>query len=313
MTATSPPAIHRYRHEESENHCHRGVECLLLAEEEGFQNRELLTEASDAFLSAIQHYRQNTQAYVGIAYLLWRLGDNTRALQYLEEGLRSQPSDPDVHALIRSITGYSTASPSSSAASPPSINVTAASTGAPPPSSPVTETRIVEIQQKVARTKQKIEAENTRLIRPSINLHEIDLLQDQLSQWEATYYDILEDIDTLDTFHVRVMLTCELSVLQDRILDYHSALQCSEELIALDDKIQAVSRSVKQTQEELESGKPGMYDALLESYYEQCDALADALDDLESKNIPVRVLDSHYQQLVDRVESLALEQGEEDA
>ena len=138
-------------------------------------------------------------------------------------------------------------------------------------------------------------------------------MQEQLAQWEATYHDILEDIDTLDTFHTRVMLTCELSVLQDRILDYHSALQCAEELMSLDDKIQAVSRAVKETHEAFEAGKPGLYDALLESYYEQCDALADALDDLESKNIPVRVLDSHYQQLVDRVESLALQQGEADA
>lgn len=311
MTATSAPAIHRYRHEESENHCHRGVECLLLAEEEGFQNRELLTEASDAFLSAIEHYRQNTQAYVGIAYLLWRLGDDARALQYLEEGLRSQPSDPDIHALIRTISGYS---PSGSSAT--GTHQESALTEAPhaaSPSSPVTETRIAEIQQKILRIKQKIAAENTRLIRPSINLHEIELLQDQLSQWEGVYSRILDDIDALDTFHVRVMLTCELSVLQDRILDYHSALQCSEELMALDDKIQAVSRAVKQTQEDREAGKPGMYDALLDSYYDQCDLLADALDELENKKIPVRVLDSHYQQLVDRVESLALEQGEDNA
>lgn len=311
MTATSAPAIHRYRHEESENHCHRGVECLLLAEEEGFQNRELLTEASDAFLSAIQHYRQNTQAYVGIAYLLWRLGDNARALQYLEEGLRSQPSDPDVHALIRTISGYSPSAPSATGIHQDSA--LAATPHAPPPSSPVTKTHIAEIQQKILRIKQKIDEENTRLIRPSINLHEIELLQDQLSQWEGTYYRILDDIDALDTFHVRVMLTCELSVLQDRILDYHSALQCSEELVALDDKIQAVSRAVKHTQEEREAGKPGMYDALIDSYYDQCDVLADALDELENKKIPVRVLDSHYQQLVDRVESLALEQGEDDA
>lgn len=310
MTATHAPALHRYRHEESENHCHRGVECLLLAEEEGFQNRELLTEASDAFLSAIQHYRQNTQAYVGLAYLLWRLGDNARALQYLEEGLRSQPSDPDVHALIRTISGYTPPAPRVTGSVQ---DVTSAPTQAVKPASAVRDARISEIQHKVLRIKQKIDDENTRLIRPTINPHEIELLQDQLAQWEATYHDILEDIDTLDAFHTRVMLTCELSVLQDRILDYHSALQCAEELMALDDKIQAVSRSVKQTHEELEAGKPGMYYALLESYYEQCDVLADALDDLESKNIPVRVLDSHYQQLVDRVESLALQQGEIDA
>lgn len=289
MTATSPPAIHRYRHEESENHCHRGVECLLLAEEESFQNRELLTEASDAFLSAIQHYRQNTKAYVGMAYLLWRLGDNARALQYLEEGLRSQPSDTDVHALIKAISGHS-----QPAAQAPSSFVSL-------------------LQQKVSDLQQKVTEENTRLIRPSINPHEIELLQDQLRQWEQTYHEILNDIDTLETFHVRVMLTCDLSILQDRILDYHSALQCSEELLDLDDRIQKVSRAVTQTQEDLSTGKPGMYDALLESYYAACDELADALDALENKNIPIRVLDSHYQQLVDRVESLALEQGEDDA
>lgn len=313
MAATSPPTIHRYRHEESENHCHRGVECLLLCEEEGFQNRALLTEASDAFLSAIQNHRQNTKAYVGMAYLLWRLGDNTRALQYLEEGLRSQPSDPDVHALIKTISGYSL--PMQSIA--PQTDKPGEST--PPlvisssPQPHLSDTQISNIRQKILRIQQKIDEENIRLIRPTINPHEIELLQEQLSHWEQVYHHVLDDIDTLETFHIRVMLTCDLSVLQDRILDYHSALQCTEELMALDDKIQEASRAVKQTHEDLSAGKPGMYDALLENYYDTCDTLADALDTLENKNISVRVLDSHYQQLVDRVESLALEQGEDNA
>lgn len=294
MTAAHAPAIHRYRHEESENHCNRGVECLLLAEEDGYENRELLTEAADAFLEAIRHYRQNTEAYVGMAYLLWILGDTPRALQYLEEGLRTQPNHADVHRLIKQVSGQGVSAPTAAVGN-------------------TTNAQYQAIREQVRVLQERVKTEDTRLIRPTINAHEIERLQEALGQWEQHYHEVLNAIDGLDTFHVRVTLTCELSTLQDRILDYHSALNCSTELLALDDKIQTLHREVKTTEQDFLAQKPGMYEALLDAYYDQCDVLADALDALENKNIPVRVLDSHYQQLVDRVESLALEIGDEDA
>ncbi len=294
MTAAHAPAIHRYRHEESENHCNRGVECLLLAEEEGYHNRELLTEAADAFLEAIRHYRQNTEAYVGMAYLLWILGDTPRALQYLEEGLRTQPNHPDIHRLIKQISGQGVSAPPAAGGANANVHYRA-------------------IREQIQTLQERVKTEDTRLIRPTINAHEIERMREALDEWEQRYHAVLSAIDGLDAFHVRVTLTCELSTLQDRILDYHSALSCAAELLALDDKIQTLHREVKQTEQDFLAQKPGMYEALLESYYDQCDSLADALDTLENKNIPVRVLDSHYQQLVDRVESLALEIGDEDA
>lgn len=319
MTTSTTPAIHRYRHEESENHCHRGVECLLLAEEENYQNRELLAEAADSFLAAIQHHRQNTEAYVGMAYLLWVLGDEARAYAYLEEGLRTQPSHPDVHRLIQTMSGQSVTEARRAGASErplPSLPATGSGLAAPNASAGERsglEQRIQRIQTRIAQTIQQVNAEDTRLIRPTINVHEIERLQEARTAWETLYYEILSEIDTLDTFHLRVMLTCELTPLQDRILDYQSVQECSAELLGLDDQIQAVHGDVRQTYGDFLAQKPGMYDALLESYYDRCDELADALDELERKNIPVRVLDSHYQQLVDRVEEFALALGESDA
>ncbi len=321
MTATSV-SPHRYRHEESENHCNRGVECLLLAEEENYQNKELLTEAADAFMEAISHHRQNTEAYVGMAYLLWVLQDKPLALQYLEQGLRTQPSHPDIHRMIKEITGQSfvvaVSTPSSGSSTPSSSS--SPSIASPPKTAPVApgapdpEAQLQQqIKARVTELKAAVEAENTRLIKPTINMHEIEHLQERLRDWEHVYGHVLGQIDGLSQFHARVLLTCELSGLQDRILDYHSALKCSEELLALDDKIQATQQEIKTTQKDYENGKPGMYSALLDSFYDRCDAIADALDELENKNIPVRVLDSHYQQLVDRVEAFAVEVGDTDA
>lgn len=284
MTETQSPAEHRltrYRHEESEMLLARGTECLLLAEEDNYQDKELLTEACDSFIEAIKFNRQHTEAYLGMAYLLWLLGDQQQALAYLEQGLRTQPSHPDVHRLIQHLSGKSVQGQSA----PPSAVNNA-------------------VKQQIEALLSELETENAATIAASVNPHMNERLQERLSHWEQAYEDVLSGIDALDSFHDRVMLTCDLSAVQDRIMAYHQALKGSERLLKLDDKIMENRDLARQYVEERQQSESGMFQAYLDIMLDNCDTLADELDLLERDGLNIGALDSHYQQLVDHVEEL---------
>lgn len=270
----------RYRHEESQNYLSRGVECMLLAEEDQYQDKALLTEACDAFIEAIKYNRQQTEAYVGMAYLLWILGDHPRALQYLEQGLRTNPSHPDVHALIKQITGKPQAAPAQ----------------APPQA-------YQALQAEIQALLEKVQLENTATLAASVNPHAVERLQERLLEWESHYEAVLSAIDALQAFHERVMLTCELGPVQDRIIAYHQALRQSERLTRLDDKILENTRLTRQYLNALEAGETGMFRSYADILIDNCDALADELDLLEREGLNIRTLDSHYQQLIEMVEA----------
>lgn len=273
----------RYRHEESQNYLSRGVECMLLAEEDHYQDKALLIEACDAFIEAIKYNRQQTEAYVGMAYLLWILGDQPRALQYLEQGLRTNPAHPDVHALIKQITG----------------KTQSAGAAAHPAEPQAYQAVQAEIQALLA----KVDSENTATLAASVNPHAVERLQERLLLWESDYEAVLAAIDGLQAFHERVMLTCELGPVQDRIMAYHQALRQSERLTRLDDKILENTRLTRQYLNALEAGETGMFRTYADILLDNCDALADELDLLEQEGLNIRTLDSHYQQLIEVVEA----------
>ncbi|MBF2052856.1 MAG: hypothetical protein IGS03_05240 [Candidatus Sericytochromatia bacterium] len=276
----------RYRHEESQNYLSRGVECMLLAEEDQYQDKALLTEACDAFIEAIKYNRQQTEAYVGMAYLLWILGDQQRALQYLEQGLRTNPAHPDVHALIKQITGKpQSAGPVAEQPEPQAYRA---------------------LQTEIQGLLEKVKSENTATLAASVNPHAVERLQERLQGWESDYEAVLAAIDDLQAFHERVMLTCELGPVQDRIMAYHQALRQSERLTRLDDKILENTRLTRQYLNALEAGETGMFCTYADILLDNCDALADELDVLEREGLNIRTLDSHYQQLIEVVEAFQL-------
>lgn len=274
----------RYRHEESENYLARGVECMLLAEEGGYADRELLTEACDSFIEAIKFNRQNTEAYVGMAYLLWILGDTRQAQSYLEQGLRTNPNNADVHAMIHKISGRPARPDAQAQAAPELVDA--------------------EVIAMVKELLAYLDEDKTAAIAPTVNQHALERLQEKLNDWELRYDDVLVGIDRLEAFHQRVLLTVELGPVQDRILAYHEALRQSERMVALDDKIQENASLARQYLADLAKGDLGLYRAYLEIMLDNCDSLADELEVFEKEGFNIRTLESHYQQLADAVEDL---------
>lgn len=279
----------RYRHEESENYLARGVECMLLAEENAYADRALLKEACDSYIEAIKFNRQNTEAYVGMAYLLWILGDKAQALRYLEQGLRTNPNHPDVHALIKVVDPR----PTQTGAQPTAIA-----------DEQVDQELAAEVSALVKEVLVLLEQEKTSAIAPTVNHHAIERLQEKLSEWENRYDEVLDAIDSLKAFHQRVMLTVELWPVQDRILAYTQALKRSELMLALDDKIVENITTAREYIAGLGKGDLGLYRTYMDILLDNCDALADELEVFEKEGLNIRTLESHYQQLAELVEEL---------
>lgn len=281
----------RYRHEESENYLARGVECMLLAQESGYADQALLKEACDCYIEAIKFNRQRTEAYAGMAYLLWILGDGAQALRYLEQGLRTNPNHPDIHTLIRRISPK-----------PGTGQAAGRATGADARDDQAEEQAVAQVTAAVKALLAQLEAEKAAAIAASINGHAIERLQEKLAEWELRYDDVLTAIDGLPAFHQRVMLTVELGPVQDRILAYHEALRDSEKLLGLDDKIVENINQVREYLAGLGKGDLGLFRTFLDILLDNCDALADELEMLEKAQLNTRTLESHYQQLAELVE-----------
>ncbi|MEZ0372143.1 MAG: tetratricopeptide repeat protein, partial [Candidatus Sericytochromatia bacterium] len=80
-----------------------GLECLQNAQQTGFNARELLVEACESLLDAIRYDRARLEPYLGMAYLLWLLGEYQQARDYLSEALALAPDNADAQTLLQEL------------------------------------------------------------------------------------------------------------------------------------------------------------------------------------------------------------------
>ncbi len=92
--------ISQERHEAAADLLRCGLECLADAQAEGFSDRALLVEACEYLMEALRLNYRETEAYIGMGYLLWVLGDPLGALPYLQEALELEPQNQDVQTLL---------------------------------------------------------------------------------------------------------------------------------------------------------------------------------------------------------------------
>lgn len=78
-----------------------GVECLHEALAAQLQDRELLAEACENFMDAIRHNRTDPDPYIGLGYLLWLAQEYEDALLYLSEAIILDPQNADARKLVR--------------------------------------------------------------------------------------------------------------------------------------------------------------------------------------------------------------------
>lgn len=80
----------------------QGVAALKRAQTET-SPAEALKEASDYFMEAMRYDRSAPEGFVGMGYLLWLVGDEREAEDYLQEALMLAPEHRDAHTLLQLI------------------------------------------------------------------------------------------------------------------------------------------------------------------------------------------------------------------
>ncbi|MGV3524100.1 MAG: hypothetical protein ACO1RX_07745 [Candidatus Sericytochromatia bacterium] len=90
------------RHEKAEQLYRLGCEYLQRAQQHEL-DRVLLRNAGRCFAAAIEHNRREPRAYVQQAYLMLLVGNQRKALRYVQEALRVAPDFPRAQALLKHI------------------------------------------------------------------------------------------------------------------------------------------------------------------------------------------------------------------
>ena len=91
------------RHQNASDFIADGISCLLDAEDDGYQDRELLAEACECFMEALRLNHNAPEPCIGMAYLLLLLGEYHQAFDYITEALSLDPENADAHVLSKEI------------------------------------------------------------------------------------------------------------------------------------------------------------------------------------------------------------------
>jgi predicted RNase H-like nuclease (RuvC/YqgF family) len=277
----------RTEHKEtSELSTFQGFACLLGAEQENFQNRELLKKAADAFSLAIQYDRSNPAPYLGLAYLFILVKDTVNAAPYLAEARRLSPEHPDLMTLDKLLK-------------PTSKTQDSAFENAQ------TDVRYESLERVIRQTLlQYLQNQPQPSIEPQLFLN----LQAQHAGLQQTFEQLQEQIQEIqaeiDTFE----LERQINPLQKQLKAFESALLVSqaylrlrseilknlERIEALHQKIAYESQlsAIRQLEEEIE--------ILLD----RCDGIADQLDGYHEKGYDISAVEKYYNDLCQKLEFL---------
>lgn len=317
----------------------QGLGCLRKAQREPAQEQEQLREACDFLMEAMRYDRGAPEGFVAMAYLLWLVGDESEAQLYLEEALMLDPDCRDAWLLKRQIEPELSlpeipAAAGSSLEQPPSPAVTVPVakwqekshqphtkevwTSRPPrfskvpstaypagPTAPDYEQLYIQLETQIQK-----EVKQLSLLKPDWYQSSRERLQVQRTEQlyaglRSKYCQFLEQIRVIeagqqDARSLRAMLK-PLEMILTRC-EYH--LHLSWQMIQLQEMLDGHTRWISRELSRLEQEQrladdfsPQRFEYLLDD----CDALADQLDELEQMGLESSRLVKTYENLAQKV------------
>jgi hypothetical protein len=288
-TASAKTSV-RNRHEESFEQYSRGMECLLLSEEDGFRNKRLLQESADAFMESIRYNRRHVEPHIAMGYLLWRFNDKVWAMHYLEEALRLEPTNEDVHIMIAQIKGQRL--------KPEEIELIAFADEPEP----------ISLDTQIQEALGELSAEKTSAISPSINSHMLARLEEKQVYWFNRYEELQVQANRSRDLATKNRLREQIQPMRERTQQYRDALRVSREMVALSDQIleneQLIQHYLEVASKPMNAAQWQEMQGHLDTVLDNCDQFADTLDELDERGVPLRALSTEYDRLSEQVEEL---------
>ncbi len=282
------------RHEKSDRAYNDAVAALTEAQASNFQDKVKLKAASNKFLKAIQLARGKVEPYVGMSYLLMIVGNERQAVRYLQHARDIDPNHEDVQKLLTYLQD-------------PTAFAQAQETEASP------ELEDTETQQTEARKKptnihefmayiSELNREVNELPKQA-QLGESALrnMRDQMNTWDQKLLEVQEDIVALEATENVQILHRSLRVLEKQIENFNGVYRQSKQLTNLE---QDIKKTHKEVLQHMGSGdySPEALEDLLESYLDECDRIADLLDEADEKGVNIDPVAAPYENLAAVVE-----------
>ena len=292
------------RHEKSDNAYQQALAALSKAQASAFKDKGALKEASQLFLKAIQMARGKAEPYVGMAYLLLLLGNPQQAVRYLHQARDIDPGHEDTQKLLSYLQN-----PAAFAAPE-----TSASRHSHPPegTGPKRLERAPLAQETPALKQTELRNRLTELsyqasqlpLQITLDRKQLKQIETQLQDWEDRLDHLQEDIAELEMQENVNSLHRSVQVLERRIEKlqqlHRDSLHLSQERESILD-VQFEVRAVLKD-EAFETTAAETLEDRLENFLDECDRLADLIDEAEGRGLDTQAVASAYEALAADVE-----------
>lgn len=290
--------LQAHRHQQASQFTASARQLIDQATAEQFSDKELLKTALEMLMHAVQHNRQHTEAYLCLAYLMYLIGDDTTALEYLKDALALEPAHPVGLELKAEILKQRFAEPTTKTQAHPSRLMQEQLAQDELAEEELDED---ELQQAIVQAIHQLSSQPPPQVK-GLDLEAYQqarqfqaLLQQRQQVFEAQLLRLEQEVDVMS-------LRQALRPLEVFLRRSQQQLQGVQQLLTLQRDIQREIRVVQQMYDllagQLQAADLKLLEQKLEQSLDQADLLADQLDALENQGIDQQALVQLYEQLV---------------
>lgn len=285
-------ALAQNRQQRSEEDYQAGIQALAQAKAAGFQDKTLLKQACERLMSALQKNRNNPRPYIAMGYLLMISADRNRAKRYFLTALKLDPQNETAQNFLASMAE---AAEIELQAHDTLQRFERFQTSSDP------DLQYQSLEKMIATTLKQVMSVPHQA-EPALEPEALAKLREQSTELLELKAGIEKQIELLEDELDTTPLYFQLHPLEVILRRYQKALKTSAEFLRLQTEIaglkQETCRLIQAANEQKEV--PQSLDALLDA----CDALADQLDEFETRKISIQPLETSYHELLGLVRIL---------
>lgn len=284
-------ALSAVRKEQSEKDFFSGLFCLLMAEQDQFQQSGVLIEATTHFAAALRKDRQSPWPYLGLAWVWLVLNEPDRARVYAQSALQYAPGHPDAEALLNGLRPLQELHQGKTARLALDYD------------------SLYDDFDRIITHQVRVLLEASAELAPAFDPKSLAQLAQRHGALNVLCQNLEQQLAILeqdvDTSGLKQRMR-PLQMLQSRA---HQALRCSHHIRELRGQIQeglAVAQDqLNWLQHVPDASQEAGFLSEMESLYDLCDGLADAIDALESEqNLEISPLAADYTRLAHAIQMI---------
>ncbi|MGE3726445.1 MAG: hypothetical protein AB7I41_12885 [Candidatus Sericytochromatia bacterium] len=278
-----------------------GMQALANYQSSNFRLRAELKKACELLTEAMGADRSKPEPYVALGYVFILVDDAQTATRLLTDALRKDPQNGDAKMFLEYLQVKHQIKAKKAAAAAP---LQPKPSGIKPlPEEEVDLDLLYDRTEALLVTQLQLISQSPQ---PQVSVDKETGLafKKRLREFQSFILDIRADIDLIDTEIQTDELQQQLKPLEKLLVRYQQIDEFSQLLRDLRQRIRSEAAEVADLIKQVSKHSPAELDRLTEKYLDSCDAVADQMDDLETRGCPIDLLNSDYQNWVSLLENL---------